>query len=135
MAGERVDRSHFDRHWDARRGDVVASERVQLFGLTLVARRPVAFGPIDANAAFEVFIREAMVPGELGIAAPFLEHNRKLIADIALLEHKARRADVLVDDETIAAFYRDACRPPFTRAPASRPGAAGPSAATPRSCG
>ena len=111
VAGDRVERTYFDPHWDAKRGDIVASGRVQLFGLTLVARRPVAFGPIDATAAHEIFIREAMVPGELGVAAPFLAHNRKLIADIAQLEHKARRADVLVDDESIAAFYRERVPP------------------------
>ncbi len=107
VAGERVDRSYFDPRWDAKRGDVVASERVQLFGLPLVARRPVAFGGIDPATAHEVFVREALVPGDSGVVAPFVAHNCKLVAEIATLEHKARRADVLVDDETIAAFYRE----------------------------
>ena len=107
VAGERVTRDHFDAHWDKARGEVVASERVQLYGLTLIARRPVAYGPLAPAEARDVFIREALVPGELGADAPFLAHNRALVAEIAELEHKARREDVLVDDAAIAAFYAE----------------------------
>jgi len=107
VAGNRVTRDWFDAHWDKARGEVVASERVQLYGLTLVPRRLVAYGPIAPVPARDVFIREALVAGELGIDAPFAAHNRALVAEVAELEHKARRADVLVDDEAIAAFYAE----------------------------
>ncbi len=107
VAGDRVDREYFEPHWEERRGEVVASERVQLFGLTLVARRPVSFGPIEPAAAREVFIREALVPGALHCKGAFLAHNSRLVAEVAELEHKARRQDVLVDDEVIAAFYAE----------------------------
>jgi ATP-dependent helicase HrpA len=105
VAAERVSRDYFDAHWDKTRGDVVASERVQLYGLTLIARRAVTYGPIAPKEARDVFIGEALVADELGVAAPFATHNRALIAEIAELEHKARRQDVLVDEEAIAAFY------------------------------
>jgi len=105
VAGDRVTRDYFEPRWDADRGEVVASERVQLYGLTLSPRRRVSFGNIDPTVARDVFIREALVPGELATKGAFLAHNAKLVAEIALLEHKARRQDVLVDDETIAAFY------------------------------
>ncbi|MCC6867313.1 MAG: ATP-dependent RNA helicase HrpA, partial [Burkholderiales bacterium] len=105
VAGERVSREHFEPHWEDKRGEVVASERVSLYGLTLVARRPVSYGRIDPAAAREVFIREALVPGALRTRGAFLAHNRALVADVQELEHKARRQDVLVDEETIAAFY------------------------------
>ena len=105
VAGDRVTRDYFEPRWDADRGEVVASERVQLYGLTLVARRRVSYGAVDVAAAREVFIREALVPGTLATKGAFLAHNRRLVADVAELEHKARRQDVLVDDETIAAFY------------------------------
>jgi ATP-dependent helicase HrpA len=109
-----VTRDYFEPHWDPKRGEVVASERVSLYGLTLVARRPVSFGTIDPVVAREVFIREALVPGELATRGAFLAHNRRLVAEIAELEHKARRQDVLVDDETIAGFTRArAARCPF----------------------
>ncbi len=107
VAGDRVSRDYFEPHWEERRGEVVASERVQLFGLTLVARRPVSFGRIDPAAAREVFIREALVPGALRSKGAFLTHNRRLVAEVAELEHKARRQDVLVDEEVIAAFYAE----------------------------
>ena len=107
VAGDRVSRDYFEPHWEERRGEVVASERVQLYGLTLVARRPVSFGAIDPAAAREVFIREALVTGALRTRGAFLAHNRALVAEVAELEHKARRQDVLVDDETIAAFYAE----------------------------
>src|SRR5205823_3461005 len=69
------------------------------------ADRRVAYGPIDPTAAHEIFIREALVRGALETRAPFLAHNRRLIADIERLEHKSRRPDILVDEELIHAFY------------------------------
>jgi len=107
VAGDRVTRDYFDPQWDATRGEVVGSERVTLYGLTLVARRRVSFGTVDPAAARDVFIREALVPGALATRGTFLAHNRRLVAEVAELEHKARRQDVLVDEETIAAFYAE----------------------------
>ena len=83
VAGERVTRDYFEPRWDAERGEVVASERVQLYGLTLVPRRRVSFGAIDPKAARDVFIREALVPGALATKGAFLAHNRKLVAEVA----------------------------------------------------
>jgi ATP-dependent helicase HrpA len=111
VAGERVTRDYFEPHWDEKRGEVVASERVSLYGLTLVARRPVSFGAIDPAAARDVFIREALVPGALASKGAFLAHNRALVREVGELEHKARRQDVLVDDEAIAAFYAERVPP------------------------
>jgi ATP-dependent helicase HrpA len=111
VAGDRVTRDYFEPHWEERRGEVMASERVQLYGLTLVARRPVSFGAIDPKLAHEVFVREALVTGELRTRGAFLAHNRALVAQVAELEHKARRQDVLVDDEAIAGFYSERIPP------------------------
>ncbi len=104
-AGNLVERSYFDPHWDKTRGEVIGAERVALYGLTLVARRRVAYGRVDPVAAREVFLRDALAADELESNASFLAHNRNLIAEVAELEHKARRQDVLVDDEAIVAFY------------------------------
>ena len=106
-AGNRVTRERFDPSWDAKRGEVVARERVSFQGLTLVASRPVSLSSLDPSAAHEVFVREALVPGALATRGAFLAHNRKLAADVADLEHKARRQDVLVDDDALAAFYAE----------------------------
>ncbi|MEP7084116.1 MAG: ATP-dependent RNA helicase HrpA, partial [Betaproteobacteria bacterium] len=111
VAGDRVERTYFEPHWDKARGEVVAGERVALYGLTLVPRRRVSFGAIDPVLARALFLREALAPGEHGITAPFAGHNRQLLADIVELEHKARRQDVLVDEEDVVAFF-DALVPP-----------------------
>jgi ATP-dependent helicase HrpA len=111
VAGDRVTRDYFEPHWNEKRGEVVASERVSLYGLTLVARRPVSFGAIDPQAARDVFLREALVPGALATRGAFLAHNLALVRDVAELEHKARRQDVLVDDDVIAAFYSERVPP------------------------
>ena len=107
VAGARITHDYFDPHWEPKRGEVVAYERIKLYGLTLVARRPVSFAGVDPAAARDVFLREALVPGTLATKAPFLAHNRRLVAEIAELEHKARCQDVLVDDDAIAAFYAE----------------------------
>jgi ATP-dependent helicase HrpA len=106
-AGDLVTRDWFEPRWDEARGEVVASERVQLYGLTLVPRRTVSFGRVDPAVARDVFIREALVPGGLATRGAFLARNRELVAEVAKLEHKARRQDVLVDEDAIAAFYAE----------------------------
>jgi ATP-dependent helicase HrpA len=105
VAGALVQKHYFDPHWEKERAMVAAYERVTLYGLTLVQRRKVHFGPINPKEAREVFIRGALVAGEFQTRAPFLAHNQQLIKEVEALEHKARRRDVLVDDEVIYAFY------------------------------
>ena len=97
---------YFEPHWEQKRGEVVASERVTLYGLTVLPRRPVAYGRIAPEEAREIFIRSALVAQEIGsFTAPFFVHNQKLIREVAELEHKSRRQDVLVDDEILFEFY------------------------------
>jgi ATP-dependent helicase HrpA len=105
VAGGLAQKHYFDPHWEKDRAMVEAYERVSLYGLTLVPRRKVHFGPINPKEAREVFIRGALVAGEFNTRAPFFAHNRQLVKEVEALEHKARRRDVLVDDETIYAFY------------------------------
>jgi ATP-dependent helicase HrpA len=100
-----IKRHYFDPHWEKKAAQVVAYERSTLHGLLLNARKSVHYGPMNVAESREVFIRQALVGGEFETRAPFFAHNRKLIADIEALEHKARRPDVLVDDELIFAFY------------------------------
>ncbi|MDF7676298.1 ATP-dependent RNA helicase HrpA [Neisseriaceae bacterium ESL0693] len=96
---------YFEPHWSCKRGEVMANERVTLYGLTILPRRPVAFGRINPKEARELFIRGALVAQECQLTAPFFKHNQQLIHEITELEHKARKQDVLVDDETLFAFY------------------------------
>jgi ATP-dependent helicase HrpA len=100
-----VKKHYFDPYWEKERAEVCAFERVTLYGLTLVPRRRVHYGPIDPKAAREVFLRGALVAGAFETRAPFLAHNQGLVMELEALEHKARRRDVLVDEEAIYAFY------------------------------
>ena len=98
-------RAWSDPRWEKKAGQVVANERATLYGLTIYSGRRVHYGRIDPVHARQIFIREALVPGAIDTRLPFVAHNRKLIADIEKLEHRARRPDILVDDELIYAFY------------------------------
>jgi ATP-dependent helicase HrpA len=98
-------RSYRDAHWSKDAGNVLALEQVTVYGLIVVPRRKVIYGTVDPRAARELFIRGALVAGEVNARTAFLEHNRNLIEDVQDLEHKSRKHDVLVDDESIYAFF------------------------------
>lgn len=98
---------YFEPHWEQKRGEVVASERVTLYGLTVLPRRPVSYGRIAPGEAREIFIRSALVAQECDLKADFFAHNKKLIKEITELEHKSRKQDVLVNDEALFAFYNE----------------------------
>jgi ATP-dependent helicase HrpA len=105
VAAHLIRRKWSDPHWEKKAGQVVAKERATLYGLTIYSGRRVSYGHVNVDHARELFIREALVPGEIDTSLPFVAHNRQLIADIEKLEHKVRRPDILVDDELIFAFY------------------------------
>lgn len=98
---------YFEPHWEQKRGEVVASERVTLYGLTVLPRRPVSYGKVSPEEAREIFIRGALVAQESNLQTAFFAHNKKLIKEITELEHKSRKQDVLVDDEALFAFYNE----------------------------
>ena len=102
-----VQRSYAEPHWQSKAGQVAAFEKVTLFGLTLVARRRINYGPTNPGEAREVFLRDALVAGDFTSRAPFWRHNQELIAYVQHLEAKSRRRDILVDEEAIYAFYAE----------------------------
>jgi ATP-dependent helicase HrpA len=97
--------NHFEPHWEKKRGQVVAFEQVTLYGMIVVARRPVHFGPIDPSASRELFIREGLVRGEMLSRAKALTANRELLELFDELEAKARRRDIIADEDTLFAYY------------------------------
>jgi len=105
LAGHLIKRSYFDPHWEKKAARVSAYERVTLYGLVIEPKRKVHYGPINPSEGREIFIRAALVEGEYFTNAPFFKHNRKLVEDIEELEHKARRQDILVDEQRIFDFY------------------------------
>ncbi|HYH42002.1 MAG TPA: ATP-dependent RNA helicase HrpA [Burkholderiales bacterium] len=105
LAVHLVTRHYSDPHWDKERGMVMAYERVALHGLTIVPRRRVHYGPLNPLEAREIFIHRALAAGEFETRGEFFRHNRRLVAELKVLEAKARRRDVLVDEHTIYEFY------------------------------
>ncbi len=105
IAGHLLKIQLLEPHWEKKAAEVVALERATLYGIVVYSNKRVNFGRIDAVAAREIFIREALVAGQWESPLPFLAHNCKLVRQIEELEHKARRQDVLVDEDLIHAFY------------------------------
>jgi ATP-dependent helicase HrpA len=97
--------AYSDPRWDRKMGMVNAWERVSLYGLTIIPKRRVHYGPINPTESREIFIREALGNGEFDTRAAFFVANERLIAEVEELEHKARRQDVLVDEHKLFAFY------------------------------
>jgi ATP-dependent helicase HrpA len=99
-------RHHYtEPHWEQKQAQVAAFERTSLYGITITPRRKVNYGHIDPVLCREIFIRHALVYGEYRTTAPFFQHNAELIADIEMLEAKARRRDILTDEHRLYAFY------------------------------
>ena len=98
-------RHQSDPHWAKKAAQVLALERGTVYGLPVYASRRVHYGPIDPEQSRRVFLQHALVEGDFDTRAPFLAHNRRLVRDIEVLEHKSRRPDVLVDETLIFAFY------------------------------
>jgi ATP-dependent helicase HrpA len=92
-------------HWGKNRGQVVAMEKVTLFGLTIVEQRPVGYEKINPGEAKSIFIREALITGEVPRKIPFLEHNLSLWNQVKTMEEKLRKRGLVVDDESIAHLY------------------------------
>ncbi|WP_099225803.1 ATP-dependent RNA helicase HrpA [Mycobacterium persicum] len=105
VAGDLVQRTYSEPHWDAGRGEVLAYERVTLYGLPLVARRRVGYARVEPQVARELFIRHALVEGDWQTRHRFLGDNARLRAELGDLEERARRRDLLVGDEDVYALY------------------------------
>ncbi|MCU1415552.1 MAG: hrpA [Microbacteriaceae bacterium] len=105
IAGDLVKRSYGEPHWEKKQGAAVAYERVTLYGVPIVARRRVQFARVDAAYARELFIRHALVEGEWDSVQAFQRANRELRRELAEVEERTRRRDILFDDEAVYEFY------------------------------
>ena len=97
--------SYSEPHWEKAQGAVMATEKVTLYGLPIVAARRVNYGTIDPVVSRELFIRHALVEGDWQTRHAFFRANLRLRTEVEELEHKSRRRDILVDDETLFLFY------------------------------
>ncbi len=100
-----IKRSYSEPHWQKKTGVVGAFEKQILYGVPIVSKRKVTYTTIDPILCRELFIRHALVEGEFITKHQFFKDNQALLEDIEMLEHKSRRRDILVDDETLFYFY------------------------------
>ncbi|MBW7983165.1 ATP-dependent helicase HrpA [Enterobacillus tribolii] len=105
LAQHLIKRSYSEPHWEKSQGAVMAVEKVTLYGLPIVAARKVNYGKIDPQTCRELFIRHALVEGDWQTRHAFFRANQKLRDEVEELEHRTRRRDILVDDETLFEFY------------------------------
>ena len=105
LAPHLVKRTYDAPRWERKRASVVATERVTLYGLPIVAGRAVAYGRIDPELSRELFIRRALVEGDWDTRHAFFHANRELLEEVGELEHRARRRDIVADDRALYDFY------------------------------
>ncbi len=105
LAPHLVKRTYSEPHWSIKSQSAMAYERVTLYGIPLAAGRPVYFHSIDAEVSRELFVRHALVEGEWKTQHPFFHKNRELLEDVGELENRARRRDIVVDDDVLFDFY------------------------------
>ncbi|MEV6779369.1 ATP-dependent RNA helicase HrpA [Streptomyces syringium] len=105
LAQHLVKRTYSEPHWEQKQAAVMAYERVTLYGVPIVAQRKVNYGRIDPETSRDLFIRNALVEGDWRTHHQFFHDNRKLLGEVEELEHRARRRDIMVDDETLFDFY------------------------------
>ena len=100
-------RRHHDPHWSRSQGRVVGSEQVSLFGLVLAPRRPIHYGALYPEESRQIFVRDALVTGEINSRSPFLARNLATLAKAKEEEAKQRRAGLVVDEDWQARWYFD----------------------------
>ncbi|MCY7296396.1 ATP-dependent RNA helicase HrpA [Alteromonas sp. a30] len=104
--GAHLSKAHYtEPYWSKKAGAAKALCSISLYGLPIVANRHVLYSDIDPVISRELFIREALIHGETKLDHGFLKHNHELVSDIEKMEDKARRKDILVEDEELEAFY------------------------------
>ena len=105
LAEHLTKKSYSEPRWSKSRGAVIADEKVSLYGVPIVAARPVNYGSIDPTVSREIFIQSALVEGDWNTKHKFFKQNQQLIREVEELEHKSRRRDILVDERTLFDFY------------------------------
>lgn len=105
IAAHLLKHSYADAHWQKNAGQVTAYESISLYGLPVVNKRRCNYGRINAAESHKIFLRFALVMGEMKTKLGFFVHNQQMIQEIKDLEAKLRRPDFLVDDEVLYEFY------------------------------
>jgi ATP-dependent helicase HrpA len=108
LAGPLCRYSYSGPRWEKNRGQVVADEKVTLFGLVIVPARKVFYSRVSAKARNEsrqIFIQAGLVEGELGGRYNFLQHNMQLLSRLEEMENRLRQRGFVADDLILYQFY------------------------------
>lgn len=104
-------RRHHDPHWSRSQGRVIGSEQISLFGLVLAPKKPVHYGALYPEESRMIFVRDALVTGEINSRSGFLARNLSTLAAAKEEEAKLRRAGLVVDEDWQAQWYLDRIPP------------------------
>ena len=107
MGADQCRHTYLNARWSRKQGAVVADEQVSLYGLIIVPKRIVPYGRVNPEEAGHIFIRQALIPGEIDPAFPFLTHNLRMEQAVREMENRIRRRDIRVDDEVLFRFYQN----------------------------
>ena len=105
LGGNLCKSTYSNPHWEKKAGQVRAFEQVSLYGLVIVPNRLKSYGSIDPVVSHEIFIRSALLEGEIKKKFRFLIHNQALVEEITQVEEKVRRRGIRVSDERMETFY------------------------------
>ncbi|GAA4731421.1 hypothetical protein GCM10023216_24330 [Isoptericola chiayiensis] len=105
LAGDLARRTYSEPHWSTKQGAAMATEKVLLYGVPIVADRPVLFGRIDPEGARDLFIRHALVEGQWTTHHAFFAENRRLLAEAEELEARSRQRGLVASEDDLFAFY------------------------------
>ncbi|MGV8944511.1 DUF3418 domain-containing protein, partial [Thermomonas sp.] len=98
-------RRHHDPHWSRAQGRVLGSEQISLFGLVLAPKKPVHYGALFPEESRMMFVRDALLTGEINTRSAFLPRNLKTLASAKDEEAKLRRVGLVVDEDWQARWY------------------------------
>jgi len=104
-------RRHFDPHWSRAQGRVLGSEQISLFGLVLAPKKPMHYGALFPEESRVIFVREALLTGEINTRSPFLQRNLRTLEQAKEEEAKLRRVGLVVDEDWQARWYLDRLPP------------------------
>ncbi|WP_439644710.1 ATP-dependent RNA helicase HrpA [Demequina subtropica] len=105
LAGDLAKRTYSEPHWSSKRGAAMATEKVLLYGVPIVADRPVLWAKVDREDARDLFIRHALIQGEWTTHHGFWRRNQRVLEEAAEIEARARTRGVIADEETLYSFY------------------------------
>ncbi|MFP3714308.1 ATP-dependent RNA helicase HrpA [Puerhibacterium sp. TATVAM-FAB25] len=105
LAGDLAKRTYSDPHWSTKQGAAMATEKVLLYGVPIVADRPVLYAKVDPEAAREMFVRHALVQGEWTTHHAFFAENRRLLEEAEQVEARSRRRGLVASEDDLFAFY------------------------------